>query len=60
MTDQRTKTPSDSNASAGEAQSSTPAPYPQWKVELFRTRTADLHQRGAAHATGRAVRAPGA
>lgn len=60
MTDHRSKTSTEPSAASREAQSRTPAPYPRWKVELFRTRTADLQARGAAHATGRAVRAPGA
>jgi hypothetical protein len=33
--------------------------FPRWKLELFRTRSADLEARGAAHAAGRAVRPPG-
>jgi hypothetical protein len=61
MTDDRRETPRVQSFSPREAPSrASSTPYPRWKVELFRTRTADLHARGAAHATGRALRAPGA
>jgi hypothetical protein len=59
MTDLCSKTTIEPGVSSRRAPSQIVVPYPRWKVELFRTRTADLQSRGAAHATGRAVRAPG-